>query len=542
MTRNEALFLTALTVLLWALMPATQMWDWDEPLYARTGIEMYEAGNLLLPQFNGEVFAHKPPLGYWIMGFAAQLFGETEFAARFFSAPALALAVFLTGRSGAILFGQQAGFAAMVICATGFMSIYLGAAAMMDAYLMFGCALAIWAMLHILDARRASLPMLVWFAVGGLITLLVKGPVGPAIIGGMALAVFVFLPRQDRPSWAAFFALVAAGAVAIAGFAMWFIPANAASEGELVSQGIGIHIIGRALAPMEGHGGNGIVGFLLFLPIYIPVILLGMLPWTGWTIGAVGHVFGGIARRERVILLSWFLPTFILFSIAATKLPHYIFPAFAPLAVAIGGWITSDTAKSTKGGIVISTILYGILAAFLAWVAVSYAGAVSSGLVGLAALGFVLIAILLWRLPVSIGSVLPLALVSLAVFQLFYWGGLREVEKLIKVSKPLGAAIQTYAPEDAPVFMAGYREPSLAFYASRPIDNPIYPATARDFAVMTTDYPQGFVVLTEPQLTTFAEAAGDLGWRVVAQAAARNFNRNGVEESVLLVAWSAAAE
>ena len=78
MTRFEIWFLSGLMVSLWVLMPATQLWDWDEPLYVRTGIEMFEAGNLLLPQFNGEVFAHKPPFGYWLMGLASQIFATSS--------------------------------------------------------------------------------------------------------------------------------------------------------------------------------------------------------------------------------------------------------------------------------------------------------------------------------------------------------------------------------------------------------------------------------------------------------------------------------
>lgn len=541
MTRNEALILGGLMVLLWALMPATQLWDWDEAHYARTGIEMYEAGNLILPQFNGELYGHKPPLAFWLMGLATQIFGETEFAARFFSAPALAIAAFLTGRTGAMLFGKEAGEAAMAIFATTFLSIYLGAAAMLDAYLVAGCALSVWAMVRMLLDGRVSVMLWVWFTIGGLITLLVKGPVGPVVIGGLALGIWLFLKSHERPSWAGFAGLVIGGIIGIAGFLAWFMPANTSSGGDLAGQVIGVHIIGRALAPMEGHGGQGLLGFLIFLPIYIPVILLGMLPWTAWLPGATRHLFKGMAYRNRVILLAWFLPTFVAFSIAATKLPHYIFPVFAPMAIAIGAWLTSDADKKrTFGGLTLSAIFYGVIALGLLWAALQFDASTSQMLLMLCVIGFAGMASLPWLYPVATRSILPLALASLAVMQLFYWGGLREAEKLAKVSKPLGIALQQHAAPDALVYTGEYQEPSLSFYASRPIDNPIFPVAIADYPELLRVTPAGFIVLTAPELSKFSPLLEDEELTVHATIAARNFNQDGVHQNVYLLEWSRA--
>lgn len=537
MTRFEIWFLSGLMVSLWVLMPATQLWDWDEPLYVRTGIEMFEAGNLLLPQFNGEVFAHKPPFGYWLMGLASQIFGHTEFAARVLSAPALALSVWLIGRSGTLMFTRRVGEAAMVIAATGFMSIYLGAAAMMDSFLLAGYSLCVWVLLKIITEGRVSFGLLALFALGGVQTMLVKGPVGPALIGAMALGAFSFLPRDERPGWSAFFSLVVAGTVAIGGFLMWFIPANSASGGALTDEGIGIHIVGRALSPMEGHGGQGVVGFLLFLPVYIPVILLGMIPWTAFLPASIRHLFTGMPRRNRVLLLAWFLPTFLAFSIVATKLPHYIFPAFAPLSVAIAAWLEQSTGKRALGGRILTSLLYFLLAAFLGWAAWSFRGDLSSTLVVLAALAFAAMSLIVWRVKPSLAVVPPLALASVAVMQVFYWGGLREIESLAKLSRPLGQAIQAHAPADAPVYMGRYREPSLVFYASRPVDNAIRPIALEGLGEMVAEDPVGFAVLTEREKTALQSLLPALSVTVLAQQSARNFNQNGENQTVFLLKW-----
>lgn len=542
MTRFEIWFLTLLMVSLWALMPATQLWDWDEPLYVRTGIEMFEAGNLLLPQFNGEVFAHKPPLGYWLMGLASQILGQSEFAARFLSAPALALSAWLIGRSGALMFNARVGEAAMVIVSTGFMSVYLGAAAMMDAFLLAGYSLCIWVVLKIVIDNRVTWWLLALFALGGLETMLVKGPVGPALIGGMVLATFVFLGRSDRPAWSAFFWLTVAGGVAIAGFVAWFIPANAASGGALADEGVGIHVIGRALSPMEGHGGQGLLGFFLFLPIYIPVIALGIIPWTSFLPGAVGHVFKGMNYRNRVLLLAWFLPTFVAFSIVATKLPHYIFPAFAPLAVAVAAWLDGADNKRSVFGAGLTAALYLLIAAGLVWAAVTFSPALSAPLVGVAALAFVGMGLLVWRVKPDLGAVPYLALAGVAAMQVFYWGGLREIEGLAKLSRPLGQAIQANVPEDAPLYMGRYREPSLVFYADRPVQHPILPVAPEELTDVVTRNAVGYAVLTKPEKKLLEEISPDWTVTVLAQQTARNFNQNAEQQSVFLLKWQHALD
>src|SRR5262245_54243916 len=65
---------------------ATHLWDVDEAIFSQTAREMFDRGDAVVPYFNGELFAHKPPLMFWMMMAGYELFGTTELAARFFSA------------------------------------------------------------------------------------------------------------------------------------------------------------------------------------------------------------------------------------------------------------------------------------------------------------------------------------------------------------------------------------------------------------------------------------------------------------------------
>ena len=57
---------------------------------------MMHNNNLVVPTFNGELRTDKPPLHYFFMIVSYKVFGETEFAARFFSVVMGLLTVFVT--------------------------------------------------------------------------------------------------------------------------------------------------------------------------------------------------------------------------------------------------------------------------------------------------------------------------------------------------------------------------------------------------------------------------------------------------------------
>lgn len=542
MSRYETIFLLSLMAAVWALMPIAQLWDIDEPLYVRTGIEMFAKNNLLLPRFNGEVFADKPPLGYWLMGFSSLIFGHTEFAARFFSAPLMALGAFLVGRTARLLYSAQVGEIAMTIVATAFMSVYLGAAAMMDATLFAGYSLCVWVVVKIVIDKAMPLHLLALFSFGLLITLLVKGPVGPALIGGMILIMFAFLPKQDRPNISVFLALFGAGCLSLIGFLAWFLPANIASDGALLRSGIGVHVIGRALSPMEGHGGTGLAGFLLFLPIYIPIIFLGMLPWAVGLPQAIKHALTKSSARNRIILLAWFLPTFLAFTIVATKLPHYIFPALAPLSVAIAAWVVQSNGTASIANRAIAALAYVGYAIGLAYVAVIFGDILTEWKLFLAALVFLSLAIFVVRGSLSPASVPVWAVVSLIAMQGFYWAGLTEIDRLTKVSKTIGLQIKANAPDEAFVLNGIYNEPSLVFYADRPVDNPIFRALDQQIAEAILEKKHGFAVLTDVELAQVQRVLPAVNLTELAQATAYNVNRNSLLQTVILVEWQHSAK
>lgn len=546
-SRNLIYISLILLAFLFLIMPATMLWDWDEPLYARTGIEMFERGDFMTPRFNGETFTHKPPLGYWLMGLSAQVFGETEFGVRFFSAPTIILSALLAFSTGREMFGVSVGGLSFLIFGTSLMTLYLGTAAMMDGVLLLGMMLSMWAVIKLLYCSDLKplrcCYLLLIFGIGMLITLFVKGPVGPVLTGLTVLGIWVALPSKQRPSFMVFWGLVVAGLFSLAIFMFWFIPVNQMSQGKMISEGVLIHIVGRALSPMEGHGGIGILGYLLFFPIYIPVIALFFMPWTFYLPLLFSRFAARFAnnRKEWTILGIWFLTTFIVFSLAATKLPHYIFPVFPPLAIAIATCISKGPLSPCLGllGLSMLSLFYLLIGSVIIWIGLTFVAPKHIMLIVIFA-GFIIISFVVWIVFRRKSLTLPyeLAIGSLVVTFALFWGVLSLLEPSIKVSKEIGNAINLEVGSDEKVYMLGYYEPSLVFYASRGLDNPIEKITFSHFEILSEEDALAYVVVTEPNRLALMEQYGEKNFTQIMKRSAYNFNNNGVLEIVSLVKWT----
>src|SRR5688500_15460529 len=99
-----AIVATVAAVTMFTALGRLQLWDRDEPRNARCAAEMHQRGDLVVPTFNGELRAHKPALLYWLIIAAYEVFGTSEFAARFWSAALGVGTALLTYRIGCILF------------------------------------------------------------------------------------------------------------------------------------------------------------------------------------------------------------------------------------------------------------------------------------------------------------------------------------------------------------------------------------------------------------------------------------------------------
>jgi 4-amino-4-deoxy-L-arabinose transferase-like glycosyltransferase len=478
-----AIFLLTLSIL--ALASQSSLWDRDEPLFARAACEMLQTGEWLMPTMNGKVFAHKPPLAFWAMAGSMALFGVNAVAARLPAVFSLAATGWLAFLMGRLLFSPMVGFWACVMFMTSAMAMYLGGAAMVDGTLLAFITLAMYA--HLKGLRQPGRWYVYWPVMSVALGLseLTKHPVGMATaVPAILCSTWLLRKELKIPTgcWLGFFLAFLVGY----GFHQaWYITVcnMVPGFGEEIH---GRHVVGRFFTAMEGHGAGSLWGYLALLPIYVPILLAGFSPWSAFLpagVSALVHRHMG-SQTAQVFLISWILPIFAFFSLAVTKLPHYIFPIFPPVALLAAGlleaWRKGQLNQEDRywlrfGAWLYASIVFGSGAALC--LAAVLMGKGTWRVLGVVP-GLLIAASCIWGFRLIraekiqraawlflIGT--PLLLLAAARLTL------PAIEPLIKVSPVLAQTIRAHRLPHEPLAMCGYAEPSLIFYMNLSADQPI---------------------------------------------------------------------
>jgi 4-amino-4-deoxy-L-arabinose transferase-like glycosyltransferase len=354
----------AITVLFFRLGDA-RLWDRDEPRNARCAVEMLERHDWVVPYFNHELRTHKPVLLYWLIMSAYAMFGETEFAARFWSAALSVGTILCTYHLGRKLFHRQAGFWAALLLTAALMFNVASRAATPDSLLIFltTATLLAFAQFAFADAgtakRLPAFPQIWWqagiiYALMGL-AVLAKGPVGIVVPGAIMfftlwinrcfqetttwtrLQASVSVLREMRPFLALGMLLLVAGP--------WYVWVGLRTEGEFLIGFFWDHNVRRATEAMEGHRGSPF--------FYYPLVLcVGFFPASVFFLPTGLNVWKHLRQANNhfpslVFGLVWLSVIVGVFSLASTKLPSYVTPCYPALALLVGftvaAWLEHDS-------------------------------------------------------------------------------------------------------------------------------------------------------------------------------------------------------
>ncbi|MES0371983.1 MAG: hypothetical protein ABUK11_06850, partial [Mariprofundaceae bacterium] len=112
----------------------------------------------------------------------------------------------------------------------------------------------------------------------------------------------------------------------------WYIMILAIQGPSFLYEFIVVHNIGRAMNPMQGHGGGW--------HYYIVVFIASVLPWLAWFIWSSRETWKQRASNDTLISIAklgliWTLLVIVLFTFAQTKLPHYISAIYPGTALMI---------------------------------------------------------------------------------------------------------------------------------------------------------------------------------------------------------------
>ncbi|MCC7408981.1 MAG: glycosyltransferase family 39 protein [Phycisphaeraceae bacterium] len=469
------------------LTTGAELWDRDEPRFARAAVEMVRTGDYLVPRFNGQLRPDKPAMIYWLMSVPVRVLGATEVAVRLPSALATGIAAFLTFLIGRRLYNPRVGLWAMLILPSSLLMLYMGGAATADAVLLAWITASIGCfVLAVTGEARWWHWVLLTLTMGG--AQLTKGPVGLAVpLLTILAALLLGRARDGRGAvvslgraggwWLSLAVLLSVGI-----FAAWGMPADLATGGQFARLALGKHVLQRMIQPMEGHGGSNVLIYLATLPVYLIVILVGFFPWIGMLLSSPlfkreGQTAG--QQRARVILLAWIVPALVLMSLVVTKLPHYILPVFPALAVAsaaaIDRLIRDPGARASRLGTYVTFIQADVMILGMVvgpWLLHDKRLALSI-LPGAIGLLLAMLGAWYWRKRNVTRAGVHLIAAGVLLFACLAVFFFPVLDTRLKVSKTLARVVEVHRLTDLSISAAGYEEPSLAFYLDQPVDRPL---------------------------------------------------------------------
>ncbi len=288
----------------------------DEPRYAQVAREMLARHDWITPTLSGSPWLEKPPLYYWQAMIAYRVFGVSDWAARLPSAIdalALVFAVYFFlrrfrpgfGLDGALMVASSAGIIGYARAAS--MDLPLTAA--------FAMAMLAWYAWFESGGRGYLATFYVFIAVA----MLAKGPVAPAL-AAVIITIFATSERSAQIIWKT---LWLPGILLFCAVGLpWYFIVQLRNP-QFFHEFIVEHNLARFGTNLYHHPEP--------FWYYVPVTLLGWIPWAVFVIVACVWAVRRLRNRDAAslsaFLLIWIAVVVVFFSVSHSKLPGYILPA-----------------------------------------------------------------------------------------------------------------------------------------------------------------------------------------------------------------------
>lgn len=450
--------------------------DRDESRFAQATAQMLETGDYVVIRYQDQPRFKKPVGIHWMQAASVSAFSSPEarqiWAYRIPSLLGAMLAAAACAWGAAAFFGGPAGLLAGAMLGTTFLLSTEAFIAKTDAMLCGMTTLALAALARIYGEARGGPPagrravLLFWLGVA--FATLIKGPVGPLIVG---LTIGALLLLDRRPAWLArlnwYWGLILV--LVIVG--PWAGAVTVATDGAFWTTALAGDLAPKLAGGQETHGAppgyHTLLAPLLTFPmtLLLPAALL-----TAWRRrGEPGVRFA----------VAWFVPGFLFFEALPTKLVHYpllTYGALAWLAAAalaeplgprvrwVGAGLSAFAGLALAGGAVYLLSAYGDGADVTA-------AALTAG--PLAAAGLVGAYMIVRRAPrAALVSALGLGVLGHGALAAGLAPRLDPLWLSDRTEHALAAArlLPRQGVAEAPVAVAGFAEPSLVFALGTPTE------------------------------------------------------------------------
>ncbi len=449
-----------------------QPMDRDEPRFAQASKQMLESGDFVDIRFQGDSRYKKPVGIYWLQSAAvitAEKLGavDAQKTIVFYRIPSLlgAIASVLLTYWTALAFLPKQGalFSAALISGC----ILLGVEARLaktDAVLLatvlvtMGTLARTWFQAikpETSDTLTRTNLVIFWITIG--ISLLIKGPITLMI----ALFPAIILSYRERSANWLLILRPKLGLLIVAIIVVpWLFMIISKTGTAFFSESVGKDMLGKVASGQERHGAPFGTYFGIFWVTFWPVAPLAAL--------AAPYAFRNRSADDMLFLLAWIIPSWIVFELVPTKLPHYVLPLFPAIAIAIMLAVENHALLVNRLWSRLVTLLVPLVPIFfLIGIPVGYW--ILDRTISLKPIPFLIVSsvagIFAWRYfnkeKIKPGIIVALGS-SLALIIAAYPFGISQLNS-VNLSRRLAEAAQTTKCENLKIATTTYREPSLVF-------------------------------------------------------------------------------
>lgn len=443
--------------------------DRDESRFAEASAQMLETGDFVTIHFQDAPRFKKPVGVYWLQAAAVRALSKVEsreiWAYRIPSVLGAMLAAAACAWGAVAFFGARAGMLAGVLFGASFLLSTEADIAATDAALTGVVTLAMAALSRLYLAANGG-PAASWRSkallwTGLALSLLLKGPIGPMVVG-LTLAALCLWER--RVTWLKSLGWGWGGVLTLAVVGPWAIAITVATDGAFWGAAITGDLAPKLVSGHEGHGAPPLYYALLAPFLLFPAVLL--LP--------AGLVSGWRQRAEPGVrfALCWLVPSWLVFELTPTKLVHYTLPLYGALAWLMARALSEPIGRASRWTGAALTVFAGAIFAAAGFVAMfrlqDFTGmpsAVGAACLFLASAGAGAWLLLRRRALAAVSVAAALAILAHGVLVGWLAPSLRPLWLSSRAAKALEAAnlSPTQGVTPGPVTVAGYEEPSMVF-------------------------------------------------------------------------------
>jgi 4-amino-4-deoxy-L-arabinose transferase-like glycosyltransferase len=317
----------------------------DEGRNAEVAREVLLLDDWITPHYDFIPRLDKPAVFFGLVALAFKVFGLSEWAARLPSVLPALCCLSLTYIVARSIFERWAALWSVLILVTSIEFFALSRVVILDMVLTFliTLSLACFWFGHLATGPRRKFLVLLMYAFLGAATL-VKGPIGLVL---PAAVIFFYLLLSGKLALLGEMELSLGVPLFLIVAASWYVAVELRNPGYLH------HFLYE-----ENFARFTTTQFNRSGPWYyfLMVLAAGFFPWTLLLPMTLADFRKRPPADGHLFLILWIALPFIVFSLSASKLPHYILPLYPPLAILVGATVAKafTAAPSAKMSWVLS--------------------------------------------------------------------------------------------------------------------------------------------------------------------------------------------